>query len=141
MYQMSQAEILKFLTASPHTSKLSNVCQDGTPHVVPIWFIMDGNELVFTTWHPKLKANNLHLNPEAAVFIDDENPPYAFVLLEDKVTFSEDLRELRHWATRIGGKYMGADQAKAFGICNGIPGELLGSMSIDRWVEQANIAD
>jgi hypothetical protein len=25
--------------------------QDGRPHVVPIWFDLDGERIVFTTWH------------------------------------------------------------------------------------------
>ena len=38
---------------------------------------------------------------------------------------SEDLAEVRHWAARIGGRYMGADRAEEFGRRNGVPGELL----------------
>jgi hypothetical protein len=37
----------------------------------------------------------------------------------------DDLDQVRHWAGVIGGRYMGADQADAYGARNGVPGELL----------------
>jgi hypothetical protein len=57
--------------------------------------------------------------------VDDERPPFAFVKLTGPVTLSEDLDDVRRWAARIGGRYMGAERAEEFGARNGVPGELL----------------
>jgi hypothetical protein len=45
------------------------------------------------------------------------------------------------WATRIGGRYMGADRAEAFGRRNAVEGELLVRLTPDRVLARRNIAD
>jgi hypothetical protein len=57
--------------------------------------------------------------------VDDDGPPYSFVIVEGSVELSEDPEHLLEWATRIGARYMGADRAEEFGRRNGVPGELL----------------
>jgi hypothetical protein len=57
--------------------------------------------------------------------VDDETFPYAYVQLEGAATLSDDLDEVRHWATRIGARYAGESRAEEFGARNGVPGELL----------------
>jgi hypothetical protein len=57
--------------------------------------------------------------------IDDDRPPFAFILIEGTATLSDDLETVKHWATRIGGRYMGEDLAEAYGKRNGVEGELL----------------
>ncbi|TMD44650.1 MAG: PPOX class F420-dependent enzyme, partial [Chloroflexi bacterium] len=42
------AEQRAFLLEGTRTGKLATVRKDGRPHVVPIWFHLDGNTLVFT---------------------------------------------------------------------------------------------
>jgi hypothetical protein len=60
-----------------------------------------------------------------ALCVDDERPPFAFVVIEGVARISEDLEELARWTTAIGARYMGADRAEEFGRRNGVPGELL----------------
>ena len=38
---MSKREIKKFLMQGTFTAKLATVKKDGSPHVVPIWFVLD----------------------------------------------------------------------------------------------------
>jgi hypothetical protein len=46
-------------------------------------------------------------------------------LAEGTASLSEEPTALLRWATIIAGRYMGVDQAEAFGQRNGVPGELL----------------
>jgi PPOX class probable F420-dependent enzyme len=92
---------------------------------VPIWFERDGEQLVFTTWHASVKARNLSHDPRLSLCVDDEAPPFAYVKLDGLADFSDNLDELRHWATRIAARYMGAAQAEAYGNRNAVAGELL----------------
>jgi nitroimidazol reductase NimA-like FMN-containing flavoprotein (pyridoxamine 5'-phosphate oxidase superfamily) len=39
------------------------VRRDGRPHVVPIWFDLDGETLVFTTGGNSVKAENIRRDP------------------------------------------------------------------------------
>ena len=73
--------------------------------------------------------------------VDDERPPFSFVVIEGTASLSDDVDEMLPFATALGGRYMGADQAEAFGRRNAVPGELLVRVRIDRVVAQADIAD
>ena len=119
------AEQRAFLLEGTRTGKLATVRKDGRPHVVPIWFHLDGNTLVFTTGEKTVKAANMQRDPRVSICVDDETPPYAYIQIEGLASFSEDSDALLTWATRIGGRYMGDTQAEAFGKRNGVPGELL----------------
>ena len=129
-----------FLQAGTRTAKLATVSADGRPHVTPVWFVLDGDDLVFTTWHTSVKARSLRRDPRVCVCVDDDRPPYAFVMLEGTATISEDVTELRTWATRIGGRYMGAERAEEFGARNGVPGELLIRVTPTKIVAEEHIA-
>jgi nitroimidazol reductase NimA-like FMN-containing flavoprotein (pyridoxamine 5'-phosphate oxidase superfamily) len=56
MRAMSAEEARAFLLERPRTAKLATVRADGRPHVAPVWFELDGDDLVFTTWHTTVKA-------------------------------------------------------------------------------------
>jgi 8-oxo-dGTP pyrophosphatase MutT (NUDIX family) len=58
--------------------------------------------------------------------VDDEEPPFSFVLVEGTAQMTADDPDHLHWATRIGGRYMGAELAEACGRRNIVPGDLLG---------------
>lgn len=140
MQQMTPGEVRDFLTSPVRTGKLASVRADGRPHVTPIWFALDGDDLLFTTWHESVKAQNLRRDPRVSLCVDDDRPPFSYVIIEGTVTISEDLAELRRWAGIIGGRYMGADQAEAYGQRNGVPGELLVRLTPTKVIAQKDIA-
>ena len=138
---MSPSEWRQFLLTGTRTAKAATVRPDGRPHVVPIWFDLDGEEVVFTTAKTSVKGRALARDGRICLCVDDERPPFAFVMIEGTATLSEELGQLRHWATRIGGRYMGADRAEEYGARNGVPGELLVRVRPTRVVAWADIAD
>ena len=119
----------------------SRRCADGRPHIAPVWFDLDGETVVFTTWHATVKAANIRHDPRVCLCVDDDRPPFSFVIIEGTATFVDDLDALRIWATRIAGRYMGQNLAASYGQRNGVPGELLVRVTPTRIVAQANIAD
>lgn len=137
---MSREEALEFLSEGTRTGKVATVRQDGRPHVVPIWFIVDGDDLVFTTWHRSVKALNLTRNSWAALVADLEEPPYAHVTVEGRVSISDDPDELEEYATRIGARYMGEDRAEEFGARNAVPGEVVVRLHIDKIMAKDDMA-
>ena len=139
--KMTPEEIRAFLTHGTRTAKIATSGTDGQPHVMPVWFALDGEELVFTTWGDSVKGRNLRRNPRAAIVVDEEVPPYAFVHIRGHVTLSEDLEELLRFATAIGGRYMGDDRADEFGLRNAVPGELLVRLHPERVIATADVAD
>ena len=73
--------------------------------------------------------------------VDDEKPPFAFVSIEGDVRLSDDLDTMRHWATRIAARYMGDDQADAYGKRNAVPGELFVRVRPTKIVAVKGVAD
>jgi PPOX class probable F420-dependent enzyme len=139
---MSDDDVRAFLTALPaHTGKLATVRSDGRPHVVPVWFeVDDDGSILFNTGAGTVKGRNLLRDPRATLCVDDERPPFSFVVIEGTVEVSEDLDEVRHWASLIGGRYMGADRAEEYGERNGVSGELLVRLRPDHVVSAADLS-
>lgn len=132
MKVMSKGEALAFLAHGTRTGKLATIRPDGRPHVAPIWFVVEGDSLVFNTWHTSVKARNLRHSPRAALAVDYQEPPYGYVLVEGTVAIVDDLPEVRRVAIAIGGRYMGADRAEEFGARNGVEGELVVRLRIEK---------
>lgn len=142
MEQMTTRETREFLRAGTRTGKLATVSADGSPHVAPIWFELDDDDnLFFTTGANTVKGRNLRREPRMSLCVDDENPPFAYVVLLGVAEISEDHDELLKWATRVGGRYMGADKAEEFGRRNAVEGELLVRMAPSKVVALRNISD
>jgi PPOX class probable F420-dependent enzyme len=118
-------EVITFLSEGTRTGMLGYLASDGRPLVAPVWFIVDGNELVFNTGRETAKGRALRRDPRVVLCIDDPRPPYSFVQIQGIASLSEEPRELIDVATRTGRRYMGADRAEEFGRRNGIPGELV----------------
>jgi PPOX class probable F420-dependent enzyme len=114
-----------FLLESAHTAKLATVRDDGRPHVIPIWFDLDGDTLVFTTWHTTVKAANMRRDPRVCLCVDDEKPPFSFIQIEGTAVLTDDKDGLKYWATRMGGRYIGEHQADVYGKRNSVAGELI----------------
>lgn len=138
---MSKEEVRRFLMHGTRTGKLAVVKKDGQPLVTPIWFVLDGDDIVFTTDKASGKGHAIRRDPRVAVAVDDDTPPFSFVLVEGTVTISEEPDALIHWATAIGGRYMGADRAEEYGTRNGVPGEYLVRVHPTRIVARAHISD
>lgn len=138
---MTDEQRRAFMTAGTRTGILSTVRKDGRAHAAPIWFVLDGDTIVFTTPHDSVKGRTLRRTGEATLTVDDATPPFSFVTVGGRVEISQDLDDLAHWATVIGGRYMGPDNAEAFGLRNAVPGELLVRLVPDKIVAVSGIAD
>ncbi|HEX6469299.1 MAG TPA: PPOX class F420-dependent oxidoreductase [Streptosporangiaceae bacterium] len=137
--KMTETEWRTFVSAGTRTGKAAVVTAGGA-HVTPVWFALDGADLVFTSGAGSVKAAALRRDPRMAICVDDQEPPYAFVMIQGTATLSDDLDEVRKWATILGGRYMGADRAEEFGARNAVPGELLVRLRITKVVAERDIA-
>ncbi|MER5886651.1 PPOX class F420-dependent oxidoreductase [Streptomyces sp. NPDC001941] len=141
MAKMTEEQWRAFVSEGTRTGKLATVREDGRPHVVPIWFVLDGDAFVFNTGKGTVKGRNLARDGRVALCVDDDRPPFAFVTLQGRAELIEDLDEVRRWAARIGGRYMGEDRAEEFGARNGVPGELLVRVRIEKVLAEAGVSD
>lgn len=150
-HAMDDEEVAAFLDALPaRTAKLASVRADGRPHIAPIWYALDRSaaspgspigDIVFNTAADSVKGKNLRRDPRLALCIDDDTPPFTFVIVEGTATVTEDPGELLRWASAIGGRYMGADQADNYGRRNAVPGELVVRLRPTHITASAQVAD
>ena len=69
----------EFVSATPaRTAKLAVVRADGSPHVTPVWVVLDGTEIVFTCSPETIKGKAILRDPRVSLCWDDENPPFCF---------------------------------------------------------------
>ena len=124
MAQLSD-DVIAFLSDGTRTGKLGYTAADGRPLVAPVWFVVDGNQLVFNTGKEAAKGRALSRDPRVVMCVDDQQPPYSFVQVQGTASVSEDPDDLLDTATRIARRYVGAQRAEEFGRRNGVPGELV----------------
>ncbi len=139
---MTADEWRAFIREPARPAMLATVHPDGRPHVAPVWIDLDDDDtIVFTTDAGTVKGRAILADGRVAICVDDDRPPFSFVLVEGTAQVSTDPDELLHWATRIGGRYMGLERAEAFGRRNAGEGELLVRVTPARVVARKNLSD
>ncbi|MBF9327576.1 PPOX class F420-dependent oxidoreductase [Mycobacteroides chelonae] len=145
MHEMTREQWWAFATEGTRTGMLGLVRANGAPIVTPVWFLLHegtgGDELIFTTGTETLKGKAIRRDPRISLAVDDQRPPYSYVQFTAEARLTSDLDEMREWATRIGGRYMGAELAEDFGRRNAVPEESLVRATITKVVARAGIAD
>jgi len=122
---LGDPRVRDFLAHGTRTGKLAYLAASGHPLVAPVWFVVEGDSLVFNTGSHTAKGRALARDPRASLCVDVEEPPYAFVQVQGEAELSEDPAELIRTATAIAARYMGAGRAGEFGTRNAVPGELV----------------
>ena len=140
-HQMVGAELNRFLSTGTRTGKLATVRADGRPHVAPIWFILDGDDLVFMTGEKSVKGRAMLRDPRVALTVDDEHPPFAFAIVEGVVTVSRDLDEMLPLSIAIARRYVGDERAEQYGRRNAVQGELLLRLHREKVTAVEGVAD
>jgi PPOX class probable F420-dependent enzyme len=139
--RMTEEEYRSFLLDGARTAILATVRADGRPHVAPIWFDLDGDTIVFTTGENTVKGRNMRRDPRVSLCVDEDEPPFHFVVIEGMATLTDEDPDLLYWATRLGGRYMGADRAEEYGRRNAVKGELLVRVTPRKILAYKNVSD
>jgi PPOX class probable F420-dependent enzyme len=138
---MTGDEWMAFLLAEARPAILATTRSDGRPHAAPVWIDVDQGAVWFNTGADTVKGRNLARTGVASICVQDDRPPFSFVVVEGTVELIDDLELVRAWAARLGGRYMGADRAEAYGARNGVPGELLVKLSPTKVISAIDVAD
>jgi PPOX class probable F420-dependent enzyme len=133
MTEMSKAEVARFLMQGTFTGKLATVKKDGSPHVVPIWFVVENGKgrgkagnIILTTGDTSVKADNIQHNGRVSICVDDQKPPFSFVTIHGTAKiYPYKQKEVLEWATKIVERYVGKKNAKTYGEVNSGEGAVL----------------
>ena len=155
MAEMSKKEIKKFLMEGTFTGKLATIKKDGSSHIVPIWFVLDGggkkksatgrrakdDDIIFTTDGTSIKAKNIQRDNRVSICVDDQRPPFSFVVVYGTAKIHRyRQRELFRFATKIAQRYMGKENAELYGRRNSTEGEVLVRIKPTRIIAEKDIA-
>ncbi len=66
---MTPDEVQEFL-ASNKILQVSTVGGDGWPHLAPMWYVLDGDKIVFRSFTKSQKIVNLERNPKFTVLVE-----------------------------------------------------------------------
>ncbi len=69
---------------------LSTVRPDGRPHIVPVWFLWDGEKILIFSQPNTRKIRNLRQNLNAMLALDDTNAGEDVVMFEGKAELLND---------------------------------------------------
>src|SRR5215211_1557840 len=147
MTEMSKAEIGRFLTKGTFTAKLATVKEDGSSHIVPIWFVLEkksrdkvGN-IIFTTGSTSVKAINIQRDNRISICIDDQIPLFSFVTIFGTAKiYPYKQKEVLKWGTEIAERYMGKSNAHTYGRRNSEEGLVLVRIKPTRIIAEKDIA-
>jgi len=70
---MNEAEIAAFLDEMT-VLKVASIGNDGWPHVVPMWFVVEDGNMVFRSFTKSQKIVNLRRNPALTVLVESGGP-------------------------------------------------------------------
>jgi PPOX class probable F420-dependent enzyme len=103
-----------FLTSGTRTAILATTRADGRPHAVPVCFVLDGDDVLFLTNDATAKGRALQRDPRVTLVVDDETPPFAFVMVEGTARLSRSPGDIDRVAPEIAVRYDGPDGIEDF---------------------------
>ena len=70
---MNEAEIQEFLSSGAKVLEVATLGKDGSPHLAPMWFVMDDDKVVFRSFSKSQKIVNLMRDPRLTVLVETGN--------------------------------------------------------------------
>ncbi len=103
-------EQARALLAKPLLARLAAVGPDGYPHTVPVWFMLEGDDIVFISVRGTRKVGYFQANPKGAVTIGGDAGDGGGYLVKGDVSIEEDPDDA--WVRRLTHHYEPPEQAE-----------------------------
>jgi PPOX class probable F420-dependent enzyme len=100
MPKLTDAERDAFLTEPSVILHLATLREDGSPAVIPIWFIYEEGAIWFTPRAQSEWLRDLRRDPRVALSIDEQPLPYRKVVIEGRAELAFDLGKDDQWRER-----------------------------------------
>ncbi len=108
---MALSEDQRRFLEEPHFAVLGTTNAFGSPHLTMMWYLLDGDEIMFNTVATRAKASNLERDPRVSLLVYDETG-YRYIRvdglarrIDDPATGQADIR-------RLALRYYGGDAAR-----------------------------
>jgi PPOX class probable F420-dependent enzyme len=89
---MTEDEIRSFLGEGAKILQVATNGPDGWPHLAPMWYVMDGDHVVFRSFTKSQKIVNLRRDPRLTVLVEDGDsyPTLRGVLIKGRARLVAD---------------------------------------------------
>jgi len=77
---------------------------------------------------------------QVSICVDDESPPYAFVIIQGTAKLIEKHKDLLKWNTILGSRYMGEKLADVYGKRNAVEGSLIVEVIPTKMISDKDVA-
>ncbi len=95
-----------------HFGKLATVMKDGSPHVTPMWYMLDDEKVVVNTTTDRVKYFNIRRD-ERVCFLVDDGYPYVLIFGTARIAKERDAnRDIETLAIRYTGEEAGKKSAR-----------------------------
>lgn len=129
-FDMTPEQRASFL-AGLHVGVLS-IQRDGKgPLALPIWYQYEDGEVVIHMSGDSVKARLLRRHGRASMTVQDETPPYRYVMVEGPVTVAHEGRDILPIAVRYLGEELGRQYAEANPVT---PDSVVARLTPERWL-------
>ena len=95
-----------------HFAVLGTTNGSGSPHLTIMWYLLDGDEIVFNTKAGRAKELNLARDPRVSLLVYDDGG-YKYMRIDGRVTAITDPDIAHRDIARMAVRYQGEEQAKA----------------------------
>ena len=90
-------------------AQLATLMPDGSPHVAPVWFEFDGQNIVINTAKGRVKDKNMRRDPRVGLDILDPDNPYRHLSIRGRVVDVTEQGADAH-IDKLTKKYIGQDR-------------------------------
>ena len=139
--RLLETDVAQRLLASTLPARYAWTAADGTPRVVPSWFVWTGDELVMPTFiaaphvrHAAFRVRALRAKPEVAVSIDTESFPPEVLSIRGTASITEVAGVPSEYADAAH-RYLGSEQAAPYLEMIDQPGTRMARIAVrPKWV-------
>jgi PPOX class probable F420-dependent enzyme len=94
-----------------HFGVLGTVNRSGSPHLTIMWYLLDGDEILFNTKAGRAKESNLARDPRVSLLVYDDSG-YRYIRIEGRVRAIADPEIAHRDIARLALRYHGEEGAK-----------------------------
>ena len=94
----------------PLLARMSTLDPEGYPHTVPVWFLLDGDELAIIAVRDTRKVGHIRANPRGAISIGGDEDDGGGYLLKGEFSLHEDPDDA--WVRRLCYQYETPEKAE-----------------------------
>ncbi|GAB3550292.1 PPOX class probable F420-dependent enzyme [Actinopolyspora lacussalsi] len=140
MTTITSGRVRSFLDEGGRTGKVGYLGADGRPLVVPVWFAVDGDRIVFNTAADSAKGTAIARDPRLTMCVDEQSGR-TFVQVQGITETTAEHGEVLRVATAVAARYVAEGKVDRVAGKIAGPGQLAVSLRPTRVVTSGDLSE